>query len=189
MRSFLNRVSARKDSLVGTEGVALLEFAITLPLLLVMVVGVFDFGAAFNLRQKLDNITREAARFGSSLPTNDLNSAGTPPSVAAIRDLVDSYLKAEKIDDCGLGTSAAGGSLVWTYTGSCPSGTLTLVIDRGNGSFPSAVGVDTIYVISTHVTIQYPYKWQFDRVIGLLVPGATYGNTMITTDAVLANQD
>jgi Flp pilus assembly protein TadG len=183
----------RWNDLRGTEAIALVEFAVTLPLLIVLVVGVYDFGGAFNLRQKLDNITREAARFGSSLPTNDLNSAGTPPSVTAIRDLVDSYLVAAKIKDCGLASSsAAASSLAWTYTAAsgCP-GTLTLTIDRGNGSF-QATGTGAsqpINVISTHITISYPYAWQFNRVIGILVPGATYGNTLITTDAVLTNQD
>ena len=47
-----------------------------LPLLVVFVVGIFDFGGAFNLKQMLNNIAREGARFASSLPTNDLDAAG-----------------------------------------------------------------------------------------------------------------
>ncbi len=60
----------RWKALVGdTSGSQLLEFAVALPLLVVFVVGIFDFGAAFNVKQKLSNITREAARFASTLPT------------------------------------------------------------------------------------------------------------------------
>ncbi len=52
--------------LADTSGSQLLEFAVALPLLVVFVVGIFDFGGAFNLKQKLNNIAREGARFASS---------------------------------------------------------------------------------------------------------------------------
>jgi uncharacterized membrane protein len=55
-----------------TEAAAIIEFAVALPLLIVLVVGIFDFGGAFNLKQKLNNAVREGARFGASQPTNDL---------------------------------------------------------------------------------------------------------------------
>jgi len=32
------------------------------------VVGIFDFGNAFNMKQKLTNAARDAARFGASQP-------------------------------------------------------------------------------------------------------------------------
>ena len=47
-----------------TNGAALIEFAVALPLLVVLVVGIFDFGGAFNLKQELNNAVREGARFG-----------------------------------------------------------------------------------------------------------------------------
>src|SRR5205807_470777 len=59
----------------------MVEFAVCLPLLIVVVVGIFDFGEAFNVKQKLNGAAREGARFASSLPTNDLSDAGTPASV------------------------------------------------------------------------------------------------------------
>jgi Flp pilus assembly protein TadG len=172
------------------------EFAITLPILLVLAVGIFDFGGAFNLRQKLEATAREGARFASAMPTNDLTSGGTPPSVVAVRDVVDSYLKNARVNDCGLATSGIPGpspNLTWTFTGSsgCPGGqNLTLTIDRGNASFPATINGVTINVISTQVTIAYPYQWQFNRVIGLMAPGATYaGTSLITTTAVVPNMD
>ena len=47
-----------------------------LPLLLIMVVGIFDFGNAYNIKQKVTNIAREAARMGASQPTADLTNPG-----------------------------------------------------------------------------------------------------------------
>ena len=178
-----------------TRGSQIVEFAVALPLLLVLVVGIFDFGNAFNLKQKLTNAAREAARLGSSQSTSDLTQ--TPPnSVLAIRDLVSNYLLNAKINDCGIGTSAAtpaGGSTPWkwTFSGTCPNGSnFVLTVDRGN-VFTSSVttGGNAIKVISTNVTISYPYSWQFNRVIGLLVSGASYpASTSILVNSTMENQ-
>ena len=54
------------DCLRGTEGTQLVELAVTLPLLVVMVVGIFDFGGAYNLKQKLNDTAREGARFATN---------------------------------------------------------------------------------------------------------------------------
>jgi Flp pilus assembly protein TadG len=177
-----------------TEAAALVEFAIALPLLVVLVVGIFDFGAAFNLKQELNNAVREGARFGAALPTNDITPANPkPPSVDAIRFVVDSYLQTAKINDCGLSAvsePAQGGGLVWTYSANtgCASN-LTLTISRGV-AVPVTANGSTVNMLCTTVQISYPYKWHFNNVIQLLVPGATYaGVTYIPSDATAANSD
>jgi Flp pilus assembly protein TadG len=173
----------------------IVEFAVAMPLLLVLVVGIFDFGNAFNMKQKLTNAAREAARFGATQPTSDL-SQPTPFSVLAIRDLVVNYLQASKINDCGMGAAAAspGGATApwqWTFTATCPGATsFVLTINRGD-VFTSAVTTDgnAIKVIATNVTISYPYNWQFNRVIGFLVSGASYpASTQIQASSTLANE-
>jgi Flp pilus assembly protein TadG len=184
--------------LTGTDASQILEFAVALPLLAVFVVGIFDFGNAFNLKQKLNNTAREGARFASSSPTNDLSQTGgpcgAPTSVCSIRDLVDSYLQASKVNDCGLSIqlgmwSTSTGIATFTTSGlGCP-GPLTLKIER-QYSFQETVGTATIDVVSTRVRISYPYRWQFNRVIQFIAPGASYaGVTQISTDAVMANMD
>jgi Flp pilus assembly protein TadG len=189
------------SALHGTEASQLLEFAVALPLLVVFVVGIFDFGDAFNLKQKLNNAAREGARFASTLPANDLSQVGAcnaPTSVCAIRDLVDSYLLAGRINDCGLTTPSAtttwsAATMTATYSASgngCP-GTLTLKVER-EYSFPETVtgATTTINVVSTRVSLSYPYRWHFNRVIQFVAPGASYaGVTQISTDAIVSNMD
>ncbi len=87
-----------------------MSFAVALPLLVVLVVGIFDFGGAFNLKQELNNAVREGARFGAAQPSNDITPRTNqkPPSVDAIRYVVDSYLKTAHINDCGLNAIVAG---------------------------------------------------------------------------------
>ena len=194
MRARKPRLHRWKVLVGDASGSQLLEFAVALPLLVVFVVGIFDFGAAFNVKQKINNITREGARFASTLPTNDLDAIGTPASITAIRDLVDSHLQAGRMNDCGLAGQAAvnGPALTWTYTatgGGCPPLPLVLTIERGY-SFQTIIGGNTFNVMSTRVTLLYPYQWQFNRVIGLMAAGATYrGVSQITTDAIVPNMD
>lgn len=184
----------RNSALLASDsGSQLLEFAVALPLLVVFVVGIFDFGGAFNLKQMLSNIAREGARFASGLPTNDLDAIGTPPSVTAIRDLVVSHLQTARLNDCGLATQAAvnGPVTTWTYTaagGGCAA-PLVLTVERAY-SFPAVIAGNTLRVMSTRVTMTYPYTWHFNTVIKLVVPGATYqGVTQINTDATVPNME
>lgn len=179
----------RLTNLCGDEGAQLVELAVILPLLMVIIVGIFDFSQAFNLKQKLGNASFQGARVGSSEPSVDLSQA-VPMSVTAIRDVVDTYLKRAEIDDCGLSAvSASGLPLTWTATGACTSGTFTLTIQRGQ-AFPVTVNSVTVYMVSTQVTISYPYRWLFNRVIGLVVSGASYaGVSQLTTTAIVPNQD
>jgi Flp pilus assembly protein TadG len=184
----------RSTFLDDTSGSQLLEFAVALPLLVVFVVGIFDFGGAFDLKQKLSNTTREGARFASSLPTTDLDAIGTPPSITAIRDLVVSHLQSARLNDCGLAGQAPAGSaatMTWTYTaagGGCPA-PLILKIERSY-AFTTVFGANTFNVINTRVTLQYPYSWHFNKVIQMLVPGASYlGVSQIVTDATVPNMD
>jgi len=74
-RTRVLRMKAFCAALADTRATQIAEFAVALPLLLVMVVGIFDFGNAYNLKQKVTNTAREAARLGASQPTNDLSDA------------------------------------------------------------------------------------------------------------------
>jgi Flp pilus assembly protein TadG len=181
--------------LKDNRGSQIVEFAVALPLLIVFIVGIFDFGNAFDVKQKLNNAVRDAARLGSSLPTSDLTAATTPASISSIRSVLDSYLIASQLNDCGLSTASASPSptLTWTYTATgngCPAGSsLTLTIERGY-SFQTTVNGNLVDVLSTRVTLSYPFQWHFSNVIQLLIPGASYaGVTNITTNAIVPNLD
>jgi len=190
---------------------ALAEFAISLPLLVVLVVGIFDFGGAFNQKQQLNNAVREGARFGASQPTNDLVAGAAPPSVDAVRYLVDAYLQANRINDCGLGALApttSGPPWIYQATTGC-AGTLSLTIAKDpqvstNGpAGPPTCGLtvpantygspnpipSVVNVACTQVSISYPYQWHFNSVIQLLVPGSNLALTQISTGATVPNMN
>ena len=165
------RRAARQD-----RGSQIVEFALSLPLLVVFVVGIFDFTGAYTLKQKLANAARESARAAASGPANDVgNSAGVPASVFDAQEVLVNYLDNARINDCGLrGTAPTSTDLTWTYTASgngCPGSGVTLVINRGCVVASSG----PVNVVGTCVSLQYGYQWRFNRVITLLVPGASYG--------------
>src|SRR5688500_15447923 len=62
-----NRTSLRKNE----RGAALLETAITLPIILLISVGIFEFGRAYQTWQVLTNAAREGARIAILVDKTD----------------------------------------------------------------------------------------------------------------------
>lgn len=58
------------DTAPRERGVAMVEFAMILPLLIVLFIGVTEFGFAFKTKLLVDNATQVAARTGSALGQN-----------------------------------------------------------------------------------------------------------------------
>jgi Flp pilus assembly protein TadG len=181
----------------GTEAAQIVELAITLPLLMALLVGIYDFGQAFNLKQKLAGAAREGARFASSQSTSDLSNS-SPASLLAVRDVVDSYLTSNNVNDLGLATATPGTPTNWTWTFPGPpnpgppltcatDGQFTLTINRGF-SYNVANGGNIVTIEATQVTLSYPYQWQFNRVIKLVVGSASYAATScIVSSAAMQN--
>jgi Flp pilus assembly protein TadG len=175
----------------------IVEFAVSLPLLVVFVIGIFDFSGALSLKQKLTNAAREGARVAAADPANDLsNSSPVPASVIDAFQVVDNYLLSEKINDCNLASALPtrqGTTLTWKSTatgcGSVPPNGIILTINRGFVN-PQTIGTTPTDVVTTQVTIQYAYKWRFNSVITLLVPSATYASlSYISTTATAFNEN
>ncbi len=181
------------------------EFAISLPLLVVFLVGIYDFSGAIALKQKLTNAAREGARIAAADPSNDLSgtAAAMPASVSDALQVIDNYLLSEHLNDCGLSgtTLVASSTVIWTFTASgCAGTSLTLTINRGYYLSPSATtappatcavptgGAVNQAVIATCVTIQYPYVWKFSRISGFF-GGSFLGPSTITTTAVMFNEN
>jgi Flp pilus assembly protein TadG len=174
-----------------TRGAALLEFAIVLPLLVVFVVGIFDFSGAFNQKQKIEQAAQEGAIIAGAQPMSDIASSNTnPDSLQPVVTAVYNSLVASGVVPNGtcappVAPTHSGSNLKWTYKITpCPDD-LTITIDRGwasaSGS-PAAVG--------TMVTVIYPYHWRFNSVIQLLFPGPSgyAAITQVTESATVHNQ-
>jgi Flp pilus assembly protein TadG len=195
-------------------GSQLVEFAVTLPLLVVFVVGIFDFSGAFTLKQKLTNVARDAARVAAADPASDVPAASTtlPASVADAYQVIANYFTANNLNNCGL--TVATGSLtspaIWTFSSSgsgCPAPVTTtcgvtslcIIINRGyyfpesgSSTAPTVTcaspGVGSQTIIGTCVSIQYAYQWRFGNVDTLLGSSVALPNTISVT-AVAMNEN
>jgi len=166
------------------QGTQLLEFALVLPMLLVLAVGTVDFASGFVLKQKLTNAAREGARIGSELSNGDITQP-TPNSVQAIRNAVVNYMDNADINVTAIGaTPTKTGATEWTYSG----GGAQIIIDRAM-TIPVTVGGVTALDTATRVRVRYPYTWSFAQVIQIMIqPPPNYSNTItISADAVMRN--
>jgi len=178
------------------RGSAILEFAISLPLLVVFVVGIYDFSGAFNQKQKIEQAAQEGAIIAGAQPTSDIASATAPASLQPVVTAIFNSLagsgilpKANQGACIAPGTASCPIGVAWTYTitacsGGYPSDNLVITINRGWVS-----GSGSPRSLGTRVTIVYPYHWQFNGVIRLLIPGANYAAiTQLTESATVQNQ-
>ncbi len=195
-RSGAPRFEFFRGMLRDEQGSALLEFAITLPLLVVFVVGIYDFSGAFNQKQKIEQAAQEGAILAGAQPMSDIQPGKFDPDslhpvVAAIfNSLAGSGVLPNANQPGGCQPPAIVSpplGLAWTYTISpCPD-FLIITINRGSVSGAGTAGSPA--VIGTTVTIQYPYHWRFNSVIQVLIPGASYAaTTQLTESATVHNQ-
>ena len=176
----------------------IVEFAVSLPLLVIFVVGIFDFSGAFTLKQKLTNVARDAARAAAADPASDL-SVSKPVSVNDAFQMIDKYLIANHLNDCGITQSTSPSGLTWTSTGTgsgCPPGGLKIIINRGyyfpitGASLPSTdcisqpAGAQTA-LVGTCVSIRYAYPWRFGRAASLLGRSTTLPTSIIAVGVAL----
>jgi len=165
------------SSTLGTEGSALVEFAIVLPLLVVFLVGIYDFSGAFNQRQKIEHAAQEGAVVAGAQPTTDLDPGNpNPDSLRPVLQVVFSSLVTNNVvpdgpfSNCTV-TPAHVSGLKWSYSlGGCAIDPIVIVIDRG--WVPTGLGPPV--TVGTQIQVSYPYHWHFNSVIQLLVPGASY---------------
>ena len=165
-------------SRASQRGAELVEFALVLPLLLMLLVGIFDFGYLFALRQKMTNATSQAARITVSLPlSNSSCTSATPCAIVAAANAVVQYMAnaGASVSCIQPGSPTTSVALEWTY--SCANGT-SLVINRGY-SLAESGGV---MIPATQVTFVYPIQWR----LASFLPGFSSAGR-ITTQATMQN--
>jgi len=104
------------------EGASAVEFALVLPVLLLLVFGVIYFGFAFNTKMTLTQSAREGARLGATFPVDETGAPTDDWYAAVFARIGDSAF-----GDAGLGNSPreicvgyvgpAGGTPQWRTSG------------------------------------------------------------------------
>jgi len=125
----------RPSGRIGDQrGAALVEFALCLPLLLVVIAGIVDFGFAFQRYEVLTNAAREGARL-ASLPQYQSNPA-------MIKDRVRQYVQQ------GLSLDAAALNVVLPLGQITVDNTAPLTVTDGTNTF--TLPATTVTVVYNH---------------------------------------
>ena len=117
----------------SSDGVALVEFAIVVPILLLLLVGILDTGRAVNAYVTISNASREGARYAA------LNPTAAPAAIRSSAVLPH----AQQLDASGIAVSV-------TYSGSvtstaCPVPTTTAPPASSPAPTTIPVRVDVTY--------------------------------------------
>jgi hypothetical protein len=112
MMQVIQRARARKRGDSGDRGAAAVEFALIMPILIVLVFGTISFGIVFAQKLALGNGAREAARFGV------VNERTCSEITTAAREAAYTI----GIDTDQVAVSVKRGKTEATATAVCPSG-------------------------------------------------------------------
>jgi hypothetical protein len=176
------------------RGSQLAELAIALPILFLIVFGIWDFGSAFALKQKLTNAASQGARIIVSTP-DCLTCNGTPPRIQAAASAVVTYLENDGLQGASCispssptssasYTNAAGTTIQYQWVYTCNG--ITLQISHGdgsgNGTFIPVTEPDgsVAQAPATQVTLSYPLTWRAESLLPEPVPSAV--STQVTME-------
>ena len=141
----------------GQKGVSAIEFAILLPLLVVILFGIIEFSILFYDKAVITNASREGARKGIVHPNKDLTDAQI---LVVVEDVVDNYLKDSEDK-------------------------IRLITFGDNNSYQTSVAVDR-GASDTYLSVTVAYQFEFlvlSNLIKLLAPGSSFASG-ITLDGV-----
>jgi Flp pilus assembly protein TadG len=159
------------------RGSQLVELGITLPILFLLVVGIWDFGSAFALKQKLTSAAQQGARIvisNSLLASPNCPSVTLPCAITSAQNAVTQYMNNAGLNASCLTSATPATSYppnpVWTW--SCPNSSISLTINRWGAD----AGADTT------VSVTYPVTWSL-----LNFMGSTVIPNKITTTVTMPN--
>jgi hypothetical protein len=183
------------------DGQAIVEFALLLPVFALLLMGMLEFGLAFNHHLTIEYATREGARVGSALATGGrtnclagadiyqideqtvaavqriLKSPGSPVNVAGVTEI-----RTYRADSAG--NQIATQANIWSYTPGAgpnidPSGTDRLDFTRTSTGWPVCSRSNGSNPDSIGVSISYNYA--FTTPLGTLM--GFFGATRLTSIA------
>ena len=149
------------DRLQGERGQAIVELALTLPLLMLVVLGVFDFGLMFERFEVVTNAAREGAR------------------VAVLPDYVPAQARAHALN------YLAAGGITGTVVGTCTPapGEICVSVVQDTATIPAAGGNPAKTVAQMVVTAEYDHQHVF---VGPII--SLFGGSLGTTRLVAVSR-
>lgn len=201
------RPNSSRGARSSQRGQALVEFTVIIPVFLLLLTGMLEFGLAFSDRLTLGNATREGARIGGALATgSDVPCSGDPAGVdktiiASLQNILKSggsdvdlsFINSIRIFKATTGGAQIGGYVnVWTFTpGAGPDadpgpGVETLDFSPSSTGWAACTrnnGAASPDSIGVSIDYQYQLKTPLAAVIGFVTgsPGSSTLHIVDTT--------
>ena len=161
-------MSKTKKGMGGERGAVAVEFAIILPILLLLVFGIIDFGHAYYMKHVLQNSCREGARYATRYQTDDSGNRLLPSALTpSIRD----YILKTTAENGGDGTGLR--SLL-------PSDANPVVMPSG----PAYIETNPANLPLEDLTVTITAK-KYWFILDKLVPGIDHNHVHITVAATM----
>ena len=155
------------------RGQSLVEAAITLPIVLLLALGVTDLGRSFYYREAVTNSVRQALRIAVSSyqhgtadsvcastaggPVAVTVSSSLPPAGGAISTIANQAALESSKDGTAAGSVLAGATITVTFH--CLNG-VAITNATGNGGAPTSAGSDAITAtITKPMSVVTPVLW------------------------------
>lgn len=148
-----NAVSARRR-LMGESGAQLLEFAMVLPILLMIIGAIAEFGVMFRTNSVVANAAREGARI-AAIPGNETNNYETARARIA-ETLADGGLAGGRVitittENVTIATSTVAAGVRVTVGYTHPTLFLGPIVAIMNGTFAQAILIQSTAVMRTEI--------------------------------------
>ena len=174
-----NRQISRSTSRSTERGAELVEFALVFPSILLLMVGIIEFGRAYNIYENVIHATREGVRAASA----DCLTGGncTPGSYskltpAEIRTKIRAHLSAINI-------SVPDSDIIIDNATPLSVGGFKIDPTGGGSTFNRDVAV-------YNVRVNYNYNFLFlNKVMRLVVPSSSVGSTGVMINATVEMMD
>lgn len=155
-----------KQLVLGSRGSEIAEAALVLPLVFMLLLGIYWFGRAFNTYATINHAAREGVRY--AVAQSCASCGNGSPTIGAIADQVKQALQASRLDPTKVVTPSSVPTACGGGNASCSASTTdpkiqyctNVLVDNNNGSGsppassgPAACGVA--------VSFQYPYQFYF----------------------------
>jgi Flp pilus assembly protein TadG len=148
--------------LMNERGAALLETAITVPIILLIAVGIFEFGRAYQTWQVLTNAAREGARIAILAETTD----------EQIETTVERYMR-----DGGLPCVSGSDPLPPACDGKKAAVHLNRNAPLGSNS-------------ASRITVSYPFRFMvLNPIVQLVTPGSSTGQPITMQSVALMRNE
>lgn len=167
------------------RGAAIIEFAVLLPLLLIIVFGIIEFGFLWLQSHYIANAAREGARIAAKLPEVDDTNGGSPPT-PQVQIGVRDYLK-------GLYKDLTDSEIEFYHPppASFPANPKFVVIEVDEVVLPANNPTPTQNAVRVQVTVQTHEVWKpiiWGFLAGLYPNGETITIEEISESAVFVRE-